>query len=197
MGDGESLPNRDEILEVITLIRENEKRAEKDELSYYLGKQKPPAPIINSYGTLSYFIEINIDSICESIKYANEVFRALYKWRYYKGTQEIPKEILEIISVYDMMVGKWKSDKNRVNGCRKWLTGIALVGIIRFQGKANSPYMTEKEIQKSVSSFLKCVDFLRDVISGEKIMYDKEKKGLNIWEGKMEGIYSRKRKKAS
>lgn len=183
---GESnLPSHKDIAEVIKLIREGEdEEDERKRLDYFLGKNEPPAPVIRSDGSVEPYTEIDVDGICDKIKIANEVFRFLYKFKIHKkdSFDTLPSEIKEIMGAYELSL-LYEKNNNIVkrDASRKWLMGIALVGIIRYKKLANSPYMLDDEIKRNMKNFFKGIENIYNFLSGDKIMIDPKDKGYEMW----------------
>lgn len=180
------LPSPKDIAEVIKLIRENEEDEEesKKSLEYFLGKQDPPPPVIKIDGSVEPYTEIDVDGICDKIKVANEVFRYLYRFKLHKkdSFDTLPNEIKEILGVYELsLMYEKNSNKIKRDASRKWLMGIALVGIIRYKKLANSPYMLDEDIKKNIKNFFKGIENLYFFLSGNKIMIDPKDKGYELW----------------
>lgn len=178
-------PTQEDIVDVIKIIRDTEVEQDKKNLDYYLGKQDMPPPIIKEDGSVEVYTEIDMDDICEKIKIANSVFTHLYRYRYRKGNTPItiPEEIKEILGVYELSLMYDKQGKaSKRDATRKWLMGVALIGIVRFRGLANSPYMLDDDIEESIKLFFKGLKDLYSVFSGKKIMIDPTDAGFCLWD---------------
>lgn len=160
----------------------------KDELDRFLGKEPMPPPFINTDGSTEVYNEIDLRSICESISIANDIFTTDYNYVYKKGhnIQRIPKSIINIIENYEiyrkLAIRADKNDTKDIKILITWLTKISLVGIVRWLGLSNKPYMLDSEIEKYCKKFLKNLESLTDVYFNRKIMRDPDDNGHAIFD---------------
>ena len=179
--------NTEEIAEnIFMIVREMDiSRQEKDKLDIFLGKEPHPPPKENNDGSVDVYSEIDISNICSKIKIANDIFTTDYSYVYKKGDKynDIPESIKSIINAYRMAL---QYEKNKMfkelDNSRSWIISVSLVGSVRWAKKANSPYFLDSEIESMVRKFMKNIETLNSLISGDKSMSDPNKTGLALFD---------------
>jgi hypothetical protein len=169
---------------IANFIKETIKSQEKKRLDMFLGKKAKPKSLVTKSGTVKKYVEINVDEICRKIKVGDSVFTHLYKYRFHKNTvfADLPDGIKQILAVYkDTLDLTEENDSERLRYAQKWLAGIGLVGIIRFKGLANEPYLLENDVQKLLKKFLKNLENVYNCLNGKSVMIDIKMNGLQLW----------------
>ena len=192
-GSSEEIGSTEEIADNIFMIVRDmeESQNEREDLDRALGKKECPFPVKRADGSVDVYSEIDIRTICAKVGVANEIFRYLYKWRFHKDSTgcDLPGEIMEILDVYKMSVHyESKGDMKNLDKARSWLISVALIGAIRWLGKANEPYLLDSEIEKIAKKFIKNLQNIHNVHYGEKYMSDPNNNGLALFD--VENSYS-------
>jgi len=174
-----------------------EKNSIPHEIDKFLGKEDIPKPITKADGTIEVYNEIDVNGICDKIKFANEIFKTTYRYAYKKGDgyESLPepmKKILELYLIYEQLP---ENDELQLKNIRSVLISVALVGAIRYRQKANSPYLLDSEIEQIGKRFMKNLECLHDILGGVKYMSDPKDNGLAIWD--TESTFSSKQLKFS
>lgn len=146
------------------------------------GKTKCPMPSEKD----GNYIEICIDGISKKIKLTDQIFTHLYKFTYKNNMplKDIPIGILNILEVFEMQQGFHKIKDINAKTTSKWLTGIALVGSLRYQNKTNSPYISNKEAKNIMRGIVKNLKNIYNVINGNSIMIDEDNTGITLFDHK-------------
>lgn len=168
-----------------TLADKDKKMSEFEELEYALGKEKCPDAIKDAEGNLQSYNEIDIQHISNIIPCTNEIFTDLYKWKYEDGMAEedFPKAIQKVLDVYRLLVTYNLQKKTKdFEDAKSWLISVGLVGSLRFQGKANSPYLLDDEIERLANRFIKNIENLNKIVNNFASFYDKNKNGFAIFD---------------
>lgn len=179
--------NTEEIAEnIFMIVREMDiSRQDKDNLDRFLGKAPHPPPKENNDGSVDVYNEIDISSICSKIKIANNIFTTDYSYVYKRGDRydDVPKTIQSIIDAYRMTLYYEKNKKYKeLDNSRSWIISISLVGAVRWAKKANSPYFLDSELESMVKKFMKNIDNINSLISGDKVMSDPDNTGLALFD---------------
>lgn len=173
----------DDIYFILSEIED--RRFLQQEIDKFLGKEDCPPPITNKDGSVEVYNEIDVNGICEKIDFANDIFTTDYKFTYKKGTEykDLPETIKKVINFHTLMK-EFEETKNYddLKIVRSYLISLALIGHIRFYGKANRPYLLDSEIETTVKRFMKNVECLCDILAGTKYMSDPNENGLDLWD---------------
>lgn len=168
---------------IANFIKLTLKAQDKKKLDLFLGKKPKPSSIIKN-GVEKKFVEINVDEICRKIKVGDSVFTHLFKYTFYKNTRfaDLPEGIRQILMVYKDSLGlEEENDTERIRHAQKWLAGIGLVGIIRFKGLANEPYLLEEDVGKYLKRFVNNIKNVYNCLNDKAVMIDNQNKGLLLW----------------
>lgn len=175
--------SKDELGQIANFIKETIKSQEKKRLDVFLGKKPKPEAVVKNGKTRKY-VEINVDEICRRIKVGDEVFTSLFKYTFHKNTTyaDLPEGIKQILTVYkDTRHLVEENDVAKLKSAQKWLAGIGLVGIIRFKGLANEPYLLQDDIKKLLKKFIGNLENVYNYLNGKAVMIDTQMKGLLLW----------------
>jgi len=169
----------DEYLENQKFIEDNNLSVEnlptKEDIKYWF-QDPPETDLIEIEPDLFETVfEVDVDDICIDDKLATEVFKWLYKWKWYQG-KELPKEIFELIKINNI-ISKSRNKKNKEKAKAR-LANICIVGVIRFYHLERNPYLCPTQIVKSVEFLRQSLSFLSKV---EKGKYDKKIVNGNLY----------------
>jgi hypothetical protein len=109
------------------------------------------------------YIRINSDNSSKKDKFAEAIYKRLYKFEWTPGAK-IPKELKELIKMHKVSQSLSNLEHKKLVDTR--LANYAFVGVIRFYKLERNPYFKSQDIEKIISQFRLLLDVIYKIESG-------------------------------